>query len=570
MKREPERLIERTFDVLVIGAGIYGAWAALDAALRGLSVAVIDRGDFGAATSANNLRVIHGGLRYVQHLDPGRMRESIREQRILMQVAPHLVHPLPCAVPAYGHGLRGRQALRMALLANHLAGLGCRGGAVGARQLPRGRIIDRGRMRQIAPDIADRGLAGGALWHEAQVRDPERLVLAVIQTAAAHGAAAANYVEARELLVERGCVCGARAKDRLDGAELEIRARVTLNLTGPWTDRLLARTFPGLLPALFPPSQAWNLVLRRRLPLECAVGLYSRRPYRDRDRRLRRGSRFLFFVPWREATLIGTSHRPFPPDRLEPEMGHDEAELADLLEEASGAYPAAGLVRGDVVGAFGGLLPGVSDLRTGDVRLVKRPVIRDHSEADGIPGLVTAVGVKFTTARWVAERVIELAVAQLDRRPGECRTRVMPLLPGDLENWERFRENAEARRPATVPLRSFVCLVEGHGKGFGRVLDLACERGSLLDPLADGCSVLGAEVVHAVRHEMAVKLMDVVRRRTDLGKAGLRSDHGIRQAAALMAGELGWEAARREAEIAEVLAAYRPFLGSGFQREIRQ
>jgi len=204
MKRDPERLTERTFDVLVVGAGIYGAWAALDAALRGLAVALVDRGDFGAATSANNLRVIHGGLRYVQHLDFGRMRESIREQRILMRVAPHLVHPLPCAVPTYGHGLRGRLALRAALLVNDLVGLGRRRGSAPDKALAPGRLVDRRRMREIAPDLPDRGLTGGAVWHDAQVRDPERLVLAIIETAAKHGAVAANHVEAKEFLVERG------------------------------------------------------------------------------------------------------------------------------------------------------------------------------------------------------------------------------------------------------------------------------------------------------------------------------------------------------------------------------
>ena len=560
MKRDPDRLVGRTYDVLVVGAGVYGAWAAWDAALRGLSVAVIDRGDFGAATTANNLRVIHGGLRYVQHLDFNRMRESIREQQAALHVAPHLVCPMPCAVPTYGRGRRGRLALGTALRINDFVGRGRNRDAAPGKEIGRSRLVPAARMKELAPDLPDRGLTGGAVWHDAQVLDPERMVLALLEAAAGQGAAVANYMAADALMIERKRVVGARVTDRLTGESFFLRARVTLNLAGPWVDRLLATAGAGRIPALCPLTQAWNVVLRRRLPLQGAVGLYSPRTFTDRDRKLSGTGRLIFFVPWRNVTILGTSHRPFVAERLEENLALDQAEVADLLEEGSGAYPAAELSLEDVAYAFGGHLPGVVDPGTEHVRLLKHPVIRDHGRADGLPGVITGVGVKFTTARLVAEQVVDLAVPQVGKTVDACRTHVTRLPAGDIDDWEDFRADAEAYRPRSIPPISFSHLLENHGLLYEDVVELTRKERHLLDPLADGSPVLQAEVVHAARCEMAVKLMDVVRRRTELGKCGLADEHRVRRAAALMGSELHWDAGRREREIAEVLDAYRPYL----------
>ena len=570
MIRDLNRMAGRGFDVLVIGAGIYGAWAAWDAALRGLTVAVIDKDDFGGATSANNLRVVHGGLRYLQHLDLNRMRESIREQRILLRVAPHLVHPLPCAVPTYGRGARGRMALRAALILNDLVGWNRNWKAAPGKTLPRGYLIGAHRMKEALPGIPDRGLTGGAVWHDAQVRDPERLVLAILESASRQGAAVANHVSADALLEERGRVVGARVTDGLSGESFFIRAGVTLNLTGPWSDSLLRTTYPGLVPTLFPYSHAWNLVVRRRLVSDIAVGLYSSRTFKDADRKMSRGTRLLFLTPWRDVTLVGTSHRPFKAEGRGLEMGHDAEEISDLLEEVSGAYPAAELGPEDVSYAFGGLLPGNADPSTGDVRLLKHPVIRDHGQADGIQGLITGVGVKFTTARRVAERLVDMAARQYSGRADACRTHVTPLVSGDIRDWPEFSSSALSHRILTVPPITLSRLVENHGTRFREVLGLAGEEGPLLNLLADGCPVLQAEVVYAAREEMAMTLMDVVRRRTEIGKFGLKNREALTRAAALQAGELGWDGARREVEIRDVLEAYRPFLGRGTSTDVMQ
>lgn len=560
MKRDPNRLAGQRFDVLIVGAGIYGAWAARDAAQRGLTVALIDRGDFGGETSANNLRIVHGGLRYTQHLDFNRMRESIREQRIALETAPHLVHPLACMVPTYGRGLRGRLALRAALALNDFVARGRNRGASPGKSVPRSRIVGVKRVKELLPDVPDEGLTGGAVWHDAQVLDPERMVLGIVKSAAADGAAVANYVAADRLLVERGRVVGAAVTDRLTGEAFFVRASVTVNFTGPGADALLASALPERAPKLFPFSQAWNLVVRRSPPSDHAFGLYSRRAFRDRDARVGRKGRLLFFTPWRGTTLLGTSHCPYARDVAAETFGHDEAEIADLLADAAEAWPGARLTRGDVLRAFGGMLPGEADPTSGQVRLVKHPVIRDHGRADGLPGILTGVGVKFTTARLVAARLVDMAAAAAGRQVDACRTAATRIHAGEIDDWPAYLASAREVRPRSVAAPVFDRLVENYGRDHAEVLALTCQEGRLLDPVTPGSEVLQAEVVHAVREEMAVKLADVVRRRTDLGKRAPAELAVLQRVAALMASELGWDAGRRAGEVAEVLAAEAAFL----------
>lgn len=560
MNRDLNRLGGQKFDVLVLGGGIYGAWTAWDAALRGLSVAVIDRGDFGGETSANNLRIYHGGLRYLQHLDFNRMRESMREQRIAMNVAPNLVHPLPCAVPTSGRGTSGRLAMRMALRMNGLVGHDRNRGATPGKVLAPGRVLGMDEMRAIAPGFPEEGVTGGALWYDAQVVNPERMVLAIIQSAASRGAVVANYIEAEQLTVDRNRVVGVQARDRLNGEPLYIRAEVTLNAAGPWADELLQLASGGALPKLFPMTQAWNLVLRRELVRDCALGLYSTRMHKDKDRRISRSRRLMFFAPWRGVTLVGTSHRPYAVEADQRAgVRFDAEEVEDLLEEASGAYPAADLTLDDVAFAFGGILPGEHDPSTGNVRLLKHPVVRDHAKSDGIRGLISGVGVKFTTARIVAARMVDLAAAQVGVRTRPCATHETPLVTAAIDDWAAFVDDAMSTAPAGSDPALYGRLLEDYGQRYLQVIRVSEESPAMCETLTEHCDVTVAEVIHACRNEMAMKLADVVRRRTELGKRGLQDESAVHRVAELMAKELGWSASRHAREVAETLAIYRPY-----------
>ncbi|HEU5304127.1 MAG TPA: FAD-dependent oxidoreductase, partial [Gemmatimonadales bacterium] len=273
MRRDPTALSRTPFDLLVIGAGIHGACAAWDAALRGLTVALVDQEDFGAGTSANSLRIVHGGLRYLTRGNLAQMRESIRERSTLLRIAPGLVQPLPVLVPVYGIGLRGRLALGAALALNDLTSWGRNRDLDPGRLIPPGRLVSREECLQLFPGFAVEGLTGGALWYDGQLLHPERLTLCFVQAAADLGTVAANYVRVDRLRSGNGTVQGARVTDRLTGAEFDVEARAVLVAAGPWTSTVLA-TLPGATPQLrTSPARALglNLVLGRRLA-DVAVG----------------------------------------------------------------------------------------------------------------------------------------------------------------------------------------------------------------------------------------------------------------------------------------------------------
>ncbi len=400
-------------------------------------------------------------------------------------------------MPTYGRGLgrRGRLAFGAALALYELVG----------PRVARGRLVAPSTVRAIVPGLSGAGVTGGAVFYDGQVESTERLLIAIVHSAAEAGAVVANYVAAEALLREGPRVVGARARDLRSASSFDLRARVTLNAAGPWADRLLdgvsgrgGPPHPAPLsgeegktgaarphPPLHPATQAWNLVLSRQLVEGYAVGLY-------------RDDRLLFFVPWRGRTLVGTSHLPYPDDRDGP---------AALLEDAAAAYPAAGLTEADVAFAHFGIVPGTVDAATGRVTPADRPIVRDHGAEDGVPGLVSMVGPKLTTARLVAERAVDAVVRRLGRRAAPCRTATTPLETAPLEG---------------VPL--------------------------------------AAAVERAVRDEMAVTLSDAVRRRTELGAAGFPGDEALARVADVMARELGWDAARRAAEIAETRDLYRRFI----------
>ncbi len=424
MHRDLAQLASQRYDVLVIGGGIYGVCVAWDAILRGLSVAIVDKGDFGHATSSNSLRVIHGGLRYLQHGDLRRMRRSMHERLVFRRIAPHLVYPLPIIIPTYGHGTRGKGVFALALLAHHVVGLGLNRWADPHQQLPRGRVLSRAECLQRCPGLDRRDLTGGVLVHDGQMGNSERLVLAFACSAAKAAAAVANYVEVTGLLRQGDRVIGVTARDVLSDDALEIQARVVVNASGPWVERLLQHLHGGRPPRRLALSKAFNLLISRQLIPEYAVGVYGQGHFTDRDAILRKGSRLLFITPWQGRSLIGTAHLPYEGDVEAFRVTAEE--IHTFLDEINQAYPAAGLTPEDVGYVYGGLLP-ANGQGPGEVQLTKRPRLYDHRHEDGLDGVISVVGVKFTEARYVASQAGELVCRQLGQRPRPSRTAVTPL-----------------------------------------------------------------------------------------------------------------------------------------------
>jgi glycerol-3-phosphate dehydrogenase len=553
MKRSLSAFAGQTYDIVVVGGGIYGACAAWEAAARGLSVALVERGDFAHATSNNHFRMVHGGIRYLQHGDLARVRESSRERSTLLKIAPHLVYPLPIVVPTYGHGRQGKELLGAGMLLYDAATLD-RNRGIGdtARQIPPGRTISRRAALELFPYLGPQGLTGAAIFHDGQIYNPARLVLAFLQSAARAGADVANYVEAVELLRERDRVIGVRARDALSGAGLEVRGRMVINAAGPWAPRLL-RQAAGIR---LNPAPAYSrdacFVTRRRITDRYALSIQGRT--KDPDALLSRGNRHLFVVPWQEYNLIGVWHVVHQGDP--DEVTVSEADLSGFIAEFAEACPGLDLSLNDVgkwmagLTLFGENAPGQTDLSYG-----KRSQIIDHAQADGVPGLITLLGVRFTTARGVAERAIDLALAGLGRPRSGSATSTTPVHGGDIADFEAFARNAAGRHAPRTSEGALASLLHNHGTAYYHVLDLAAGEPCLAGTLG-ASHVLKAEVAHAVRREMAVKLGDVVWRRTNLGAGGPPGQRELRECAALMAAELGWDAARTRAEIQAVAGTF--------------
>jgi len=520
MTRNLERLSRGPFDVLVIGGGIYGLAIAYDASLRGLETALIDRGDFGGGSSFNHLRTIHGGLRYLQTLDVARARESIRERRTFARIAPHAVVPLAFVLPLDASLTRGPLAMQAGFLLDRIVAFDRNDGVPASHRLPPGRVTR-------AP--------AAAVWYDYITVEADRLTFSFALAAAQHGAAIANYVSARDMLVSERRVRGARVTAVDAGSTFDVQARVVVNATGAAIDELLA---PLGAPSGTSLLKAMNLVTTR-LGSDRALGGRTR------------SGRTLFQVPWRGRALFGTWESPHAV-RPEAAAAVDPSEVRAFIGEINEAFPDAHLTPEDVSLVHRGVVP--ARRVDGGVALEGHQIIHDHADA-GIEGLLSVAGTKYTTARAVAEQVVDLAVAKLSRGSLPSRTAAVPLPGGDVDVDRANIEAATAYAGRLAP-ETIRHLVAAYGSAYRAVGDLCVSREEWRRTLSSESPVVAGQLVWAARHELVVTLADALVRRTPLGALGRPADHVVEQAAAIVGAECGWSSDRIRQEIENVDAVY--------------
>ncbi len=390
--RDPSAAESAAYGLIILGGGIYGATLALEAARRGLRPLLLERDDFGGATSWNSLRIVHGGFRYLQTLDLPRFRESVGERKWFLERFPDLVRPLACLMPLYNEGLRRPAVLRGALAVNDFLSRRRNDGVRPDRHLPNGRVLGAAETNALLPSVNRDGLRGGALWHDAEMPDSQRLVIEILLWACRHGAQCLNYAETSELLATGGRVAGVRAVDRVSETTREYRAPVVVNCAGPWCRRL-ARTFDRDIPPLYRPSLAFNVVLDREPPSKVALALAPDYP----------GARTYFLYPWKGRLFAGTYHAPWQ-EEMEGQ-GPGEKLIQALLDDLNRCVPPLEVRPGDVLRVVWGRLPVTQD---GSISLATREMIYDHGGHGGPEGLFSVSGVKFTTARLVAEKTLRV------------------------------------------------------------------------------------------------------------------------------------------------------------------
>lgn len=554
MKRNLEKLTEKSFDILIVGGGIHGVAILREAALRGYKAALIEQGDFGQATSANSLKIIHGGLRYLQQADFKRMRQSIQARRRFMQIAPHLVHPYPFLTPTYGYGLRGKEILALGLAINDLLSWDRNRDLPSSHLIPRGRVVSRKECLEILPDIEKTGLTGGAVWYDGLVVNTERLTWECIRSAAERDATVANYVQAKALIIDKGTVKGVKAEDQISRSRFPIRAQWVINAAGPWL-KVLLKDVSGPLPIHW--TKGMNLIINRPIFSGYGVGLGGGKASKKDQSPLRKKQRLFFFVPWHGRTMIGTSYQRYHGDlnqcRIETE------DIQEFLDEVNTIYPPGKITLAEVSFFHFGLLPlsEGQDPANSQAEPDKHFGLIDHGLSIKANGLISIKGTKYTTAPLVAEKVVDLISG---------REKATPPTPEISQSQSHYNQYSllndliriNQRNHAGVQEDLARHLYQNYGTTSKSVIaylhqDREMGRTISTDPL-----IIAAEIVHGVREEMALKLSDVVFRRTDLGQFRCPPLESLQSAARIMAKELGWNAYRTQEEVQEVLATYRP------------
>ena len=512
-RRALEAASSGELDLLVVGGGITGVGTALDAATRGLRVLLVEARDLASGTSSASSKLIHGGLRYLEMGDIGLVREALRERELMLtRIAPHLVAPVPFLWP-----LRGRGWERAYLG----AGLALYDTIGGARSMPRHRHMSRRRALTVAPALRPDALVGAVQFHDA-AEDDARMVAVVARTAAAHGAQIATRVR----------VTGFRRAGELDaldeesGETLVLRARHVACAAGVWTDRLRELAGGRSSRRIVPSKGIHVFVAGDRIPMDTGVLARTEKSV-------------LFVIPWQGGWLIGDTDTPWS---LGPDQVVATGADVDYLLAKTNALLAEPLTRDDVHGVTAGLRPLVAEAaRTDTTRISRRHVIEAPA-----PGLTTIAGGKYTTYRVMAADLVDVVARALGTKARSV-TRDVPLLGAGAGRVDRSALGARAG----LPVAAIDGLVRRYGDRVEEVVALIEARPELADPLEGGGGHLRAEVVHACTHEGALRLADVLERRTRLAlTAGDRGLVAAAPAASLMAGALAWdpERTRREAE----------------------
>ncbi len=388
--RDVSRAAASQFDLIIIGGGIYGVMLALEAGRRGKSSLLLEKEDFGGATSLNHLRTVHGGLRYLQALDLPRFFESVAERRWFLSNFPALVQPLTCLMPLYGRGLKRPGVMRAALLLNDVLGRNRNRGIGREQRLPRGKVVDKRFTRQAFSQVDPHGLQGGALWYDAAMPDHQRLLMEILRWACALGATALNYVEGKSLLLQHDQVGGVLAADRLDGSLHEFRAPVVINAAGPWC-RELAQKFDQDYPRLFRRRLLlFNILFKRKALSSNALALIP--PGNP--------GRTYFVHNWQGRMLAGTGEVLLESDSENPLPRPED--IAAFIADMNDAVPELTLSEGDIERVYSGVLPAAAS-----GKLAGREVIMAHKEHQGPAGLFSVSGVKYTTSRLVAEKAMK-------------------------------------------------------------------------------------------------------------------------------------------------------------------
>ena len=539
MKRLFDEPFETHYDLIIIGGGITGVSVAYEAATRGLNVALFEKADFGEATSAATSKLIHGGLRYLKNFEYGLVRESLTERRVWENIAPNFVYPLPFMIPTYSNFKNNKAILFIGMVLYDILSFDKAFTWDKSKKLPLHRTISAKKTRSIETCIPDKKLTGSSIYFDCQNINPERLTLGVLNSAPVFGAKAANYAKVKSFINENKSVKGVNVVDLLSGKEHSFTADLTINCTGPWTDIVLKSAYSENISENHIRRSEGIHIITEKLCHSHAITFMTK------------DGRHVMIMPWRNHSIIGTTDKMYNGSPDDYKVSKES--IQSLLDEINENYGFEKLKYSDVQFAYGGLRPLVDDQTKESYESSRKYEIFDNAK-EGLDGLLTVEGGKYTTSRKLASQVLKKVSKKLKRDIGFSVTNKKYLVDSDIKSMESFIYQLVLRYPqfsqATINY-----IGRNYGLQCHTIFRLALYDKPLAMVLNDDGEIL-AEVVYVIKKEMAYTLSDIFFRRTGIGTLGYPGDETFNLVVKTAKENFKWDNQKTQEEVDKVMEIF--------------
>lgn len=538
-----ERFIENyngeEFDLVVIGGGITGATVAYEASTRGLKVALLEKSDFASATSSATSKMIHGGLRYLSTHEFGLVRESLKERRVLMNIASNFIHPSSFLFAVYKKDKVSNFMMKIAMFLYELFSFDKNWLWDKSKKMPTYKSLSADEIKSKFPNALKDGLTGGQMYYDCSSHSPERLTLAFIKSAVKYGASVSNYTRVDNFVVETEGdikhVKGVKVVDELSGKTHQVKSKLTINCSGPWADILLDKVKKGIENHELRRSEGIHIVTKKLVEKHVFSGSAP-------------SGKHFFFVPYRNHTLIGTTDKEFKgnPDNYKV----TKESIEELLTDVNASFGEKEKIEyEDIIYTYGGLRPLVED-QTEDSYNSSRKYEITGEKKNGIEGLITVEGGKFTTSRMLAEKAIDKALNILDTSDKKSVSENIKLYVSDIANFAEFVKSKHKEYP-DFTFNQIEFLAKSYGTELDDLFAIVEGNSEMLKPLNDDGEIL-AQVVFAIRNEMALTLEDIMLRRTGIAQLGNPGKEVIKKVAEVASKELNWDEMKVAEEISKL------------------
>ena len=530
-----DSLKDKTFDLTIVGAGINGAGIALDAALRGLSVLLIDKDDFGSHTTSASTKLIHGGLRYLEYMEFGLVHESLVEREILLKNAPHLLWPIKINLPIYKHSKRGPFMIKAGMIFYDLFSL--------QKSLPNHHFYYREeKLKEIEPSLKQDGLKAIASYYDCQVGYPERLCLEIVLSAKKEGAYVFNHCELMKYFNNESGLIELVLKNNITNELFNVKSKVVVNAGGIFVDKI-CDLVDDKIPQKVGGTKGSHILIKR----------FDDGPKDALYVEARQDGRPFFIVPWREFYLVGTTDIFYDGDLNR--IAATDQEIYYLLEELNFLIPRHNFTNSDVLYTYSGVRPLPHEPGKKPRQITRRHIVYDHAQHDGNKKFISIIGGKLTTYRNLAEDCIDLVCKKLEKKE-KCTTKNYQLIGGDgIANLEKYVEEktSEFSKRYDISEETIEYLIRFYGANFKKVLELTEQDSSLKKRICKSNPDIRAQVMHAIQFELAQNLEDILIRRTGIGTSKCLGLDCVKETAKIAAKYFGW----KRKEIKDNIRSYK-------------